>query len=82
MAGKERDIKVHIENVKKTYMGRTGEVVALNGVNLDIKDNEFVTVVGPSGCGKSTLLNILAGLLEPPSGISTCNGRAIKGTGP
>ena len=82
MAGKERDIKVHIENVKKTYMGRTGEVVALNGVNLDIKDNEFVTVVGPSGCGKSTLLNILAGLLEPTSDVITCNGKPIKGTGP
>ena len=63
-------------------MGRTGEVVALNGVNLDIKDNEFVTVVGPSGCGKSTLLNILAGLLEPTSGVITCNAKPIKGTGP
>ena len=71
MAGEERDIKVHIDNVKKTYMGRTGEVVALNGVNLDIANNEFVTVVGPSGCGKSTLLNIIAGLLEPSSGTVT-----------
>ena len=65
MAGEKRNIKVHIENVKKTYQGRTGEVVALNGVNLDIMDNEFITVVGPSGCGKSTILNIMAGLLEP-----------------
>src|SRR5574344_754617 len=82
MAGEERNIKVKIDNVKKSYQGRTGEVIALNGVNLDIKDNEFVTVVGPSGCGKSTLLNILAGLLEPTSGIITCNGKPIKGTGP
>ena len=63
-------------------MGRTGEVVALNGVNLDIADNEFVTVVGPSGCGKSTLLNIIAGLLEPTSGTVTCNGKVVTGTGP
>ena len=82
MAGEARDIKVHIDNVKKTYMGRTGEVVALNGVNLDIANNEFVTVVGPSGCGKSTLLNIIAGLLEPSSGTVTCNGKVVTGTGP
>ena len=82
MAGEERNIKVHIENVKKTYQGRTGEVVALNGVNLDIMDNEFITVVGPSGCGKSTILNIMAGLLEPTSGKIICNGKEVHGTGP
>ena len=43
---------------------RNGEMVALNGVNLDIHENEFICVVGPSGCGKSTLLNIIAGLTE------------------
>ena len=81
MAGKERNIKVVIEDVKKTYMGRNGEVVALNGVNLEIAHNEFVTVVGPSGCGKSTLLNIIAGLLEPTSGRVICNGKEVHGTG-
>lgn len=82
MAGEERAVKVRIENVKKTYQGRNGEVVALNGVNLDIAENEFVTVVGPSGCGKSTLLNIIAGLLEPTSGKIICSGKEVKGTGP
>ena len=82
MAGEKRNIKVHIENVKKTYQGRTGEVVALNGVNLDIMDNEFITVVGPSGCGKSTILNIMAGLLEPTSGKIIWNGKEVHGTGP
>lgn len=81
MAGEARDIKVSIQDVKKTYMGRKGEVVALNGVNLDIKTNEFITVVGPSGCGKSTLLNIIAGLLEPTSGRVICNGVEVHGTG-
>ncbi len=80
MAGEKSTIKVKIDNVKKCYQGRTGEVTALNGVNLDIKDNEFVTVVGPSGCGKSTLLNIIAGLLEPTSGQVLCNGKEVKGT--
>lgn len=82
MAGEERNIKVHIENVKKTYEERSGEVVALNGVNLDIMENEFITVVGPSGCGKSTILNIIAGLLEPTSGKVICNGVEVHGTGP
>ena len=67
MAGEERNIKLKIENVKKIYNSRNGEMVALNGVNLDIAENEFICVVGPSGCGKSTLLNIIAGLLEPSS---------------
>ena len=63
MAGEERVTKLKIDNVKKIYQTRKGEMTALNGVNLDIKENEFICVVGPSGCGKSTLLNIL-GLLD------------------
>ena len=82
MAGKEGNIKVVIDDVKKSYQGRSGEVIALNGVNLNIHENEFVTVVGPSGCGKSTLLNIIAGLLEPTSGRVLCNGKEVRGTGP
>ena len=81
MAGEERNIKVVIDDVRKTYQGRTGEVTALNGVSLNIMENEFVTVVGPSGCGKSTLLNIIAGLLEPTSGRVICNGAEVHGTG-
>ena len=55
MAGEERVTKLKIDNVKKIYQTRKGEMTALNGVNLDIKENEFICVVGPSGCGKSTL---------------------------
>ena len=65
MAGEERLTKLKIDNVKKVYQTRNGEMTALNGVNLDIKENEFICVVGPSGCGKSTLLNIIAGLWIP-----------------
>ena len=65
MAGEERLTKLKIDNVKKVYQTRNGEMTALNGVNLDIKENEFICVVGPSGCGKSTLLNIIAGLDTP-----------------
>lgn len=81
MAGEERSVKVKIENVRKVYDTRNGEMIALNGVDLDIKENEFICVVGPSGCGKSTLLNIIAGLLEPTSGRVLCDGKEVKGTG-
>jgi NitT/TauT family transport system ATP-binding protein len=81
MAGEERSIKVKIDNVRKVFNTRNGEMIALNGVSLDIKENEFICVVGPSGCGKSTLLDIIAGLQEPTSGRVLCDGKEIHGTG-
>lgn len=81
MAGKERNVKVKIDNVVKKFNTRKGEMTALNGVDLDILENEFVSVVGPSGCGKSTLLNIIAGLSEATSGKVYCDGYEVKGTG-
>ena len=81
MAGEERSVKVRIDKVKKIFNTRNGEMVALNGVSLDIMENEFICVVGPSGCGKSTLLNIIAGLLEPTSGKVYCDGEEVVGTG-
>ena len=80
MAG-ENLTKLKIDNVVKEYNGNKGKTIALNGVSLDIKENEFICVVGPSGCGKSTLLNIIAGLLEPTSGAVYLDGEKIEGTG-
>lgn len=82
MAGDNAAVKVHIDNVVKKFETRKGEVVALNGVNMDIHENEFVCVVGPSGCGKSTLLNIIGGLEEPTSGSVTVDGKPVEGPGP
>ncbi len=80
---KENEVVIKIDNVKKIYPVEKGEdVVALNGVNLEIKKNEFICVVGPSGCGKTTLLNIIAGLEQPTSGSATIHGRPILGPGP
>ena len=81
MAGDERRVKVKIDHVEKIYDGRKGKMIALNGVDLDIMENEFICVVGPSGCGKSTLLNIIAGLLEPTSGAVYVDGNKVEGTG-
>lgn len=81
MARETGTVKVKIDNVVKSFLTRNGEVVALNGVNLDIYENEFITVVGPSGCGKSTLLNIIAGLSSPTKGKVYCDGKEVVGTG-
>ncbi|MBC7569422.1 MAG: ABC transporter ATP-binding protein [Spirosoma sp.] len=53
-------------NLQKLFATEEVETTALNGINVEIKDGEFVAIMGPSGCGKSTLLNIL-GLLDNPS---------------
>ena len=80
MAGNSPAVKVKIDNVVKKFNGRNGEMIALNGVTLDIHENEFITVVGPSGCGKSTILNIIAGLLEPTSGSVYVDGKKVDRT--
>ncbi|HEX9116218.1 MAG TPA: ABC transporter ATP-binding protein [Anaerolineae bacterium] len=61
-------MKLEVKRVSKTFGSRRGEVSALQDVNLEIAQGEFVCLVGPSGCGKSTLLNIIAGLEEPEGG--------------
>ncbi|HKM08669.1 MAG TPA: ABC transporter ATP-binding protein [Sphaerochaeta sp.] len=74
---------ISIKDLHKEYKVEKGKNVnALNGVSLDIEENEFVCVVGPSGCGKTTLLNIIAGLETFDSGEVTMEGQAIVGPGP
>ena len=57
---------IRTNNLKKIYGTEEVETTALNSVNIEIKEGEFVSIMGPSGCGKSTLMNIL-GLLDNPS---------------
>ncbi|GGH38953.1 ABC transporter ATP-binding protein [Dyadobacter endophyticus] len=57
---------IKINNMHKVFSTEEVETTALNGIDMEIKDGEFVAIMGPSGCGKSTLLNIL-GLLDNPS---------------
>jgi len=56
-----------------------GDFVAVEGVNIDVADGEFLAVVGPTGCGKSTILNAIAGLLEPRKGEVHIDGRRVSG---
>lgn len=82
MAGERAAVKVHVDHVVKKFETRKGEMTALNGVDLDIHENEFITVVGPSGCGKSTLLNIIGGLEKPTEGRVLVDGQPVTGPGP
>ncbi|MGB6670897.1 MAG: ABC transporter ATP-binding protein [Candidatus Nitrosopolaris sp.] len=76
--------KLELRNVTKGFEGNNGasSVTALENINLNIEEGQFVCFVGPSGCGKTTLLNILAGLDKPTSGEVILNGQPVRETGP
>ncbi len=59
---------IKTKNLRKTYTTEEVETTALNDINLDIKEGEYVSIMGPSGCGKSTLLNVLGLIDQPTSG--------------
>lgn len=69
---------LRLENIRKNYYVADLTVEALKGVNLNFRQNEFVSVLGPSGCGKTTLLNIIGGLDQYTSGDLVINGRSTK----
>ncbi|HYH08478.1 MAG TPA: ABC transporter ATP-binding protein [Thermoanaerobaculia bacterium] len=69
---------ITIRGVSKTF----DEVVALDGIDLDVAAGEFVCLLGPSGCGKSTLLNAVAGFSSPTRGTITANGALVTAPGP
>ena len=64
---------IEFRNIVKSFDGQ----VVLKGVNLDIYENEFVTLLGPSGCGKTTLLRILGGFLQADEGQVVFDGEEM-----
>jgi NitT/TauT family transport system ATP-binding protein len=73
-------LSIEMDHVRKVYRPRKGrDIVALDGVSLDVADGEFVTIVGPSGCGKSTLLKLAAGLAFPSAGVIRVDGSPVAG---
>jgi NitT/TauT family transport system ATP-binding protein len=73
--------KIRSEGLRKTFTSRRGEVVALDGIDLEVAPSEFVSIVGPSGSGKSTFLYIVGGFVEPSGGRVLVDGRPVTGPG-
>jgi len=73
---------VRIEAVGMTFPTKRGPFVAIRDIDLSVTKGEFIALIGHSGCGKSTLLNLVAGLIEPTTGMMLCAGREIAGPGP
>lgn len=74
--------KIIAQHIDKIYTSGKKSTKAIEDVNIDIQDNDFVCVVGPSGCGKSTLLRMLAGLDFPSAGDIIVNDKKVTGPGP
>ena len=73
--------KLRVIGLTKTYDDNMGHTVAIDNVNLEVDDSEFVMIVGPSGCGKTTLINMIGGLDVATSGQVLLDGRQVTGPG-
>ena len=67
-----------LSDIVKTYSSGNTKVTALNGINIEFRENEFVSILGPSGCGKTTMLNIIGGLDRYDSGDLSINQKSTK----
>lgn len=70
-----------VNGIHHTYFTKSSATTALSGVSLDIEEGEFVSFLGPSGCGKTTLLSIIAGLIQPTTGVVSLENKPVKETG-
>lgn len=78
----EAPVRVEFRDVVVDFPTAHGPMRVLDGVSLDIRQGEFVSIIGPSGCGKTTLMNILGGFVQPTSGQVLLDGVPISGPGP
>ncbi|MDW5561775.1 MAG: ABC transporter ATP-binding protein [Methanomassiliicoccus sp.] len=74
-------VSLTIQHMTKVFPKGQDQLVALQDIDLEVKDGEFVCILGPSGCGKTTLLRIIAGLESKTSGTMTLKGKNIIGPG-
>jgi NitT/TauT family transport system ATP-binding protein len=79
---KQRRIVIRALCKRFSDIARREQIIALDGIDLDIADDEFLTVLGPSGCGKTTLLNVVAGFEEASGGEVRVDGEAVLRPGP
>ncbi len=77
-----KESRIRCENVEKIFQEEDKEVLAIENLNLEVEDGEFLVIVGPTGCGKSTFLNLIAGFETPTSGKILLDGSKIEEPGP
>jgi NitT/TauT family transport system ATP-binding protein len=70
--------RVAVRGLVKRFAGAGSIQTALEGIDLEVRPNEFVSLLGPSGCGKTTLLRIVGGLVEPSRGEVTIDGETVS----
>src|SRR5260370_41415639 len=78
VAGPDEPFAVHCRGVTKTYGTGDARVMALRGVDLDVRRGELLMLVGPSGCGKTTLISVIAAILNQDSGNCEVLGQDLK----
>jgi|TARA_B110000037_G_scaffold141541_1_gene160004 nitrate/nitrite transport system ATP-binding protein len=76
------EVMLDLRDLKKVYPTLTGDYVVLENLNLQVKKEEFMTIIGHSGCGKTTMLSMIAGLNPISGGKISVLGSSIKGPGP
>lgn len=78
------DPLISVTGLSVSYdVARTGKkLIAIEDVDLDVFEGEFITVLGPSGCGKTTFMNVIAGLVAPSTGSVLVDGKQVNGPGP
>ncbi|OWA35320.1 nitrate ABC transporter ATP-binding protein [Saccharibacillus sp. O16] len=78
-ASVQAPVKLELDGVRKSFGSRRKPLPVIDGVSLQVREGEFVSLIGPSGSGKSTLFHLIGGLLQPDGGEIRLDGRIING---
>ena len=75
------EVVLSVHHVSRRFTTKRHDTLALDDIEVEIMEGEFICIVGPSGCGKTTLLNIVAGFIQPDSGEVRIAGQVVRGPG-
>jgi NitT/TauT family transport system ATP-binding protein len=75
-------VRIRFDDVGVDFPTANGPMRVVDGVNLDVRQGEFVSIIGPSGCGKTTLMNMVGGFVKPTRGVVLLDNSPVEGPGP